>query len=139
VCRAVRRPDSSRRTARAAGVQPTSATIRNAIESIHQAGRRGGIVRVEGRLRDVQSGRSQWIEIDVIDDGIGPPPLPKGSEHLAFEFGFSTKPGGLGVGLAMAKEILEQNDGMISLRGRDGEPGAMVSMRLPVTRDMKRQ
>lgn len=65
--------------------------------------------------------------LEVVDDGPGPPH----SDNLFVPF-FTTKPGGSGIGLALAKQIAEAHDGGISLAARDDADGAVATLWLPL-------
>ncbi|MGA3067328.1 MAG: ATP-binding protein [Tepidisphaeraceae bacterium] len=68
--------------------------------------------------------------LEVIDNGIGIPPAMM--PHM-FELFHSTKGNrGTGLGLAVAKKIVEEHDGSISVKSKQGE-GATFTIRLPVT------
>lgn len=68
------------------------------------------------------------VLIEVADDGPGPPP----SDNLFVPF-FTTKPGGSGIGLALAKQIAEAHDGGVALTARaDDKPGALACLWLPM-------
>ncbi len=75
-------------------------------------------------LRWQRQGRG--VEIEVLDNGPGPPP----SENLFVPF-FTTKPGGSGVGLLLAKRIAELHEGWLKLEARDPGPGARAVIWLP--------
>lgn len=69
------------------------------------------------------------VEIRVVDEGPG---IAAG-QNLFVPF-FSTKPGGSGIGLVLAREIVEAHGGTLSLANtRDGR-GAVATVRLPRTR-----
>ncbi|WP_426662324.1 sensor histidine kinase [Rhodanobacter aciditrophus] len=91
--------------------------LRNAVE----AALPGGGVRVRWRRRDERAC------IEVEDDGPGPP----SSDNLFVPF-FTTKPGGSGIGLALARQIAEAHDGGVSLLPRDGARGALATLWLPL-------
>ena len=61
------------------------------------------------------------------DEGPGIEPA-----HLArlFEPWFSTKEGGVGLGLAMVKRIIEEHGGRVEAGNRDGARGAVFRLRL---------
>jgi signal transduction histidine kinase len=78
--------------------------LKNAIEATKDAGSTAAVVVTwESTDRDV------WLA--VLDRGIGP---PLGREQL-FEVGSSTKPGHLGLGLALAKQGLTSLGGSVEL------------------------
>ncbi len=66
------------------------------------------------------------VLIEVLDDGPGPPP----SENLFVPF-FTTKPGGSGVGLMLARRIAELHDGWLRLEAREQGRGARAAVWLP--------
>lgn len=66
--------------------------------------------------------------IDVIDTGPGIP--PELAEKI-FQAYYTTKKGGTGIGLAMARRIAEEHGGQISLRSEVGK-GSVFSIRLPL-------
>ena len=67
------------------------------------------------------------ILIEVLDNGPGPPD----SENLFVPF-FTTKPGGSGIGLLLARRIAELHEGWLTLEQRgDGVRGACARLWLP--------
>ena len=68
-----------------------------------------------------------WVEIAIRDTGVGVAP-----ENLdkVFEPYFTTKEVGIGLGLALTKQILEQHGGGIELSSEVGK-GTIVRLRLP--------
>jgi len=69
-----------------------------------------------------------WVEIGFRDtgQGIAPEHLPK-----VFEPYFTTKEVGIGLGLALTKQILEEHGGRIEISSELGK-GTLVRLRLPV-------
>lgn len=65
--------------------------------------------------------------IDIEDDGPG---LAK-TENLFVPF-FTTKPGGSGVGLVLARQIVENHGGSLTLTNRDDARGCLVRVTLPL-------
>ena len=66
--------------------------------------------------------------IDVIDTGPG---IPADMQEKIFQAYYSTKKGGTGLGLAMARRIVEVHRGEILIRSEVGK-GTDFSIRLPV-------
>lgn len=67
------------------------------------------------------------LVVEIADDGPGLPP----SENLFVPF-FTTKPGGSGIGLALARQIVEAHGGSLTLENRRDARGCVARMRLPV-------
>lgn len=73
----------------------------------------------------------RWIDhdeevlIEILDEGPG---LPE-SENLFVPF-FTTKPGGSGIGLVLARQIVEAHGGSLVLSNRADAPGALVRVRM---------
>jgi two-component system sensor kinase FixL len=69
-----------------------------------------------------------WIEIRVEDDGPG---IAREVAGKLFAPLITTKPSGIGLGLALSKRLVQLNDGAIDFeRGRSR--GAAFTLRLPV-------
>ncbi|WP_235979006.1 sensor histidine kinase [Zestomonas carbonaria] len=82
----------------------------NAIEAMPQ----GGSLSI--RIEPDESAR--WMHITVSDTGKG---MSRQQETMAFKPFYTTKQGGLGVGLVMVKRIMDRFGGRISLRSREQE------------------
>ena len=67
------------------------------------------------------------VEIDVEDNGGGVDPA---NEERVFEVFFSTKDQGTGLGLGIARRIVEEHGGELSLENHPGK-GARFVVRLP--------
>jgi signal transduction histidine kinase len=107
--------------------------LTNAIESVARSGRRG---RVEVSARIDPAGEHAprpTVRIEIRDNGAG---LPDASSDL-FEHGVSTKAGGAGMGLAVARDIAADLGGTIELAPRkrtrrDDKPGAILRLTYPL-------
>jgi two-component system, NtrC family, sensor kinase len=96
--------------------------LSNALDAVEP---KGGLINVNCHY---DSENRQSI-IEVIDNGAGIPPSMM--NHM-FELFHSTKGNrGTGLGLAVAKKIVEEHEGSISVKSREGE-GSAFTIRLPV-------
>jgi signal transduction histidine kinase len=97
--------------------QVLESLLSNAVEAMDKGGSIS--VRVQGEAAGVR--------LTVADTGPGMPP-----EQLSkiFKPFFTTKPKGLGVGLPMAKRIIERFGGSIDVKSKPGQ-GTTVDVRLP--------
>ena len=95
------------------------ALVKNAIDALQ--GRAGTII--------LRVGAEQGMgEIRVIDDGPG---VPRDIRRTLFEPGITTKPGGWGIGLALARRVVEDaHRGALMLE--PSEKGACFVIRLPL-------
>ncbi len=97
--------------------------IKNAREAM--ADRQDGELRVWTRTSEDGS-----IRITIRDNGEG---IPGENLENVFEVYFSTRQGGTGLGLPIARRIIEEHDGTIDVRS-DGEEGTCVEISLPPAR-----
>lgn len=81
----------------------------------------GGLLRITARARAAE------IELEFEDHGPG---IAEELRHKIFVAGFSTRAGGAGLGMAVAKKIVEQHGGTLVLASRPGA-GATFLVRLP--------
>lgn len=88
---------------------------------------------VTARLARTKLGGREMLRCDVIDQGPGFP--PEHMERLFTPF-FTLRPGGTGLGLTIAKRIIEDVGGMIRLSNA-AAGGAQVSVWLPMRDDIK--
>ena len=96
--------------------------LSNALDAVEQG---TGLIRVLCRF-DANAHQSM---IEVEDNGVGI--QPSMMDHM-FELFHSTKGNrGTGLGLAVAKKIIDEHDGSISVRSKPGE-GSIFTIRLPV-------
>lgn len=84
---------------------------------------RGGGVRVHWSVAGEQ------LELDVDDDGAG----VADTANLFVPF-FTTKVGGSGIGLVLARQIAEAHGGSVRLSNRSSGSGARAAVLLPITR-----
>jgi signal transduction histidine kinase len=86
----------------------------------------GGSVTIISRLTPDGDG-SDGVAVDIADDGKG---VPHDVQHEVFTPFFTTKSGGVGLGLAMAQKIVAVHGGTLSLSNR-AEGGAVARVVLP--------
>jgi len=94
----------------------------NILTNAQQAMPKGGNIEV----RTQRNGRHILLSIRDSGKGIPPEDLDK-----IFHLYFSTKPGGTGLGLPLAKRIIEEHGGQIEVESRPGE-GTTFLVRLPL-------
>ena len=114
--------DPALRAAMVDGVQMRQLLVNllvNAIQAVEANG--GGSVHVAARLED------GVLLVDVLDDGPG---FPEGMRERIFEPLFTTKSGGIGLGLALCARIAAKHGGSIEAHDREGG-GAHVRVRIP--------
>jgi two-component system CheB/CheR fusion protein len=92
--------------------------LRNAIDAMPN----GGTIKL-GATRDTD----QFV-IRVSDTGTG---VPDETRRNLFKPFYTTKPGGMGLGLASTKRLVEKQGGTISFETREGE-GSTFSITLPL-------
>ena len=84
-----------------------------------------GVVEIAGHIHP------DAVVVEVLDRGRG---FSGGEEHLIFEKfyrGTASMPGGLGLGLSIARQLVEAHGGSVGARNREGG-GAIVWVRIPV-------
>jgi PAS domain S-box-containing protein len=86
---------------------------------------------IEVATRDVHDGGRPWVELSIADNGPG---LPAGFDERWFEPYTTSKQRGTGLGLAVAKKIVEEHGGSIRAENRPGG-GAQFTIRLPCEGD----
>lgn len=120
--------------------------LRNAVESVMEAQdvlhvRSGGVIELAATLShpmDTRGRKHTLVVIEVRDDGRG---LTNGeAAGKAFEFGYSSKSGGLGLGLALCREVMREMGGVIELSRRSDKPasgraGAVLRVSFPPLSD----
>jgi len=99
--------------------------IRNLVLNATQVG--GDAVHVRIEVADA-GGRAR---VSVVDDGPG---VPAEVAATLFEPFVTARPGGSGLGLAVARRVAERHGGSLVLESTPGAPGARFSIYLPVAR-----
>ncbi len=99
----------------------TQALINVVTNGIH-AMEGGGNLTVKAEM----DGRD-WVKIMISDTGGG---IPKAEIEKAFDYSYTTKEKGLGLGLPIAHKIIEEHGGRIAIESRVGR-GTTVSIFLP--------
>jgi len=93
--------------------------ISNAIQAMN---------RKDGKL-DIDTGtEDSFIWIKIQDNGCG---IPEENMSKIFEPLFTTKPKGIGLGLAITKRLIEQNGGKIEVASQAGQ-GTTFTVKLPL-------
>jgi two-component system, NtrC family, nitrogen regulation sensor histidine kinase NtrY len=91
--------------------------VRNGADAVLETG---------GRVTMSWSASADAVEISVADEGAG----ISGTANLFIPF-FTTKPGGMGIGLTLARQIAEAHNGVLTLSNRESGTGAVAKLRLP--------
>lgn len=106
---------------------PLFPVLQNGLRNAVEACRPGGLVV----MRATQQISPDRLVIEIIDEGHG---LPDASGHSPFERGFTTKPGGMGIGLALCEEIVHALGGNVTLRNReDHTQGCVFTVTVPLS------
>jgi hypothetical protein len=102
--------------------------VQNGIQSME---RNGGTLTVTVDPEEGGTdGPSRRLVLSVMDEGSG---LSEADLPRLFDPYFSKKEGGVGLGLAMVKRIVEEHGGRVTAGNRpDGQPGAVFRISLPV-------
>lgn len=97
--------------------------VRNAIDAIEQQG------SDDGQIMVVAERRGRATAIRVIDNGPGVP--AKARNNLFKAFKGNARPGGVGLGLAIASELIRAHGGHIQLIDTQRHMGAMFEVLIP--------
>lgn len=98
--------------------------LKNAAEAMQQKGE----VRVVARIdQDAAGSDRQSLVIEIIDSGPG----LAATDNLFVPF-FTTKPGGSGIGLVLARQIAEGHGGTLTLENRRDAEGCIARVLVPV-------
>jgi two-component system sensor kinase FixL len=97
--------------------------VQNAIDAIRDAGREAREIRVR-----TSHGEDGMVEVLVDDTGVG---LSAEVVERLYEPFFTTKPQGMGMGLAISRTIMELHQGRLSVGPRESGFGTAVRLFLP--------
>ena len=95
----------------------------------------GGAIDIAGSWIKGRTETDGSIEVAVNDAGPG---IPKELREKIFDPFFTTKANGIGLGLSLAKRVVEQHRGMIEVQDRNGS-GTAVVIRLPARQPVEAQ
>ena len=99
--------------------------ILNLLLNAVQAMPEGGHLSLKGRLPE----EDRWMKLSVQDSGVG---IPGEDIDKLFDPFFSTKEGGIGLGLSITHRIIDQHDGKIEVESAPGK-GTLFTVWLPVS------
>jgi signal transduction histidine kinase len=100
--------------------------LMNLLVNAGQVLKGGGMVEIRTR-----AGVGGEVVLEVVDNGPG---IPEGDRDRVFEIFFSKRGGGTGLGLPIAKQIVERHEGKIELETEVGR-GTTFRVRLPRRHD----
>jgi signal transduction histidine kinase len=101
--------------------------IRNAFEALDG----NGVLTLRVRSGPQDFPRPRWVEVEIADDGPG---IPADILDKIFYPFVTTKDGGSGIGLAMARKVVECHHGLIDVTTAPGD-GTTFRVRLPLDGD----
>jgi PAS domain S-box-containing protein len=101
--------------------QQIGQVLKNLVTNAYQAMPDGGTLTVRAEAHDNE------VHLAVVDTGTG---ISEEDMPKLFEPLFSTKPGGIGLGLAVSKTLAEANEARIEVESRKGE-GSTFTVILP--------
>jgi signal transduction histidine kinase len=99
--------------------------ILNLLLNAVQAMPKGGHLTLRGQASE----SDRWIRLSIQDSGIG---IPGEDLNKLFDPFFSTKEGGVGLGLSIAHRIIDQHHGKIEVESAPGK-GTLLMVWLPIS------
>jgi len=99
--------------------------ILNLLLNAAQAMPKGGYLALKGHIPE----DDQWIKLSIQDSGVG---IPGEDMNKLFDPFFSTKEGGIGLGLSIAHRIIDQHHGKIEVESAPGK-GTLFTLWLPIS------
>ena len=98
--------------------------LRNAIEAMEDSGLASGTIQVTVRTAD----SGTCAHLSIRDTGPG---VPEEKLQSIFQAFFSTKPHGLGMGLAISRALIEAQGGQLWCESNTSSPGATFHLTIP--------
>ncbi|OGQ11719.1 MAG: hypothetical protein A2026_21995 [Deltaproteobacteria bacterium RBG_19FT_COMBO_46_12] len=98
--------------------------ILNFLLNAVQAMTKGGLLALKGSIPR----NDRWIRLLIQDSGMG---IPREDINKLFDPFFSTKEGGIGLGLSIAHRIIDQHHGKIEVESTPGK-GTLFTVCLPI-------
>ncbi len=98
----------------------------NILRNAHEAVEEGGQITISLSLLKERPG--EIIKVEIADDGCG---IPEKEREIIFELFYTTKATGVGLGLAIARKIIEQHNGSIRVSENETK-GASFEILIPV-------
>ena len=89
--------------------------LRNAYEAVDEGG------KINVSLSQIVHNHKEKIQVEISDDGIG---IPEKDWENIFEPFYTTKYSGFGLGLGLARKIIEQHNGLIRVKKKEGKGSA---------------
>ncbi len=99
--------------------------ILNLLLNAVQAMPKGGQLALKGHVPE----DNRWVQLSIQDSGVG---IPGEDIDKLFNPFFSTKEGGMGLGLSITHRIIDQHDGKIEVESAPGK-GTLFTVWLPVS------
>ncbi|HHT9116136.1 MAG: HAMP domain-containing protein [Planctomycetes bacterium] len=96
----------------------------NLIQNALDAMPKGGWLTIHARRED------NFLAVTITDTGCG---IPDTIKNKIFDPLFTTKPKGMGLGLAISSNIIQRHEGSIDLKSKEGD-GASFTVKLPITK-----
>lgn len=89
----------------------------------------GGQLTLSGQA----SGDDQWVQLSIRDSGVG---IPSEDINKLFDPFFSTREGGIGLGLSIVHRIIDEHQGRIEVESSPGK-GTVFTLWLPIRGEEK--
>lgn len=96
----------------------------NLVQNAMDAMPKGGWLTIQAQREN------DFLAITITDTGCG---IPDTVKNKIFDPLFTTKPKGIGLGLAISLNIIQRHEGFIDLKSKEGE-GTSFTVKLPITK-----